>query len=308
MITAYTFVDGLPQSIDDLKQAQWLDVTAPTDADITLLCADFDVPADFLRAPLDVHERPRMERVGSAFLLILRAPHSDVGRKKLVFSTRPLAVIITPQAVITCAEKENFARSYFQRKLRPAERTPVGAALTLALRVGADYILHLDHLDQRIEDMERTLHDSMRNEELLSLLQLQKTLIYFITAMKGDMAVLERMGRAPELPLEPKETALWEDALIEIRQASDMAEIYSQTLTGLADAMGAVVSNNLNGVMKFLTGVTIVMMIPTIFAGFYGMNVPLPFTDSPRTFYALLGLCLALCLGMGLYFRRKSWL
>ena len=191
---------------------------------------------------------------------------------------------------------------------RPACRTSAAAALSLLLRIGADFIKHLELLDGRIEGMERGLRTSMRNEELLGLLRLEKTLIYFTMALKGNLAVLERLGRLPEHPLCPGDAALWEDAVIETRQAADMADIYRQTLSGLADAMGAVVSNNLNGAMKFLTGMTIVMMIPAILTGLYGMNVALPFAGEPWAFPAVGGVCFGLCAGTILYFRRKNWL
>ncbi len=308
MITPYAFTGGLPHPVDDIGAAEWLDVVSPTEEEITLLERRFGVPADFARAPLDVHERPRIEAEDGALLVLLRAPHSDTGKRALIFVTRPLAVILTPKALITCSDREGFVGQHFGRKLRPAGGIPTAAALTLMLRIGADFILRLEHLDQRIEEMERNLRNSMRNEELFGLLRLEKTLIYFIMALKGNLAVLERLGRAPSPLPYPEDAALWEDALIETRQAADMAEIYRQTLAGLGDAMGAVVSNNLNVAMKFLTGMTIVLMIPAILTGMYGMNVPLPFSEAPLAFAGIAGLCAVLCAATVLYFRRKNWL
>jgi magnesium transporter len=308
MITAYSFVEGLPCRTDDLEAADWLDVVAPTDEDVEALRGHFGISVDFSRAPLDVHERPRIETEGETTLVLLRVPHADTGKRALIFATRPLAVIVTPTKVITCSDREDLVPPYFTRKLRPACRTSAAAALSLLLRIGADFIKHLELLDGRIEGMERGLRTSMRNEELLGLLRLEKTLIYFTMALKGNLAVLERLGRLPEHPLCPGDAALWEDAVIETRQAADMADIYRQTLSGLADAMGAVVSNNLNGAMKFLTGMTIVMMIPAILTGLYGMNVALPFAGEPWAFPAVGGVCFGLCAGTILYFRRKNWL
>jgi len=136
---------------------------------------------------------------------------------------------------------------------------------------------YLRHIDKKTDDAEKSLHKSMRNRELIKLLELEKSLVFFTTSLKSNEVVMEKLLRGKYIRLYEEDQDLLEDVIIENKQAIEMANIYSSILSGMMDAFASVISNNLNVVMKFLTSVTIVMAIPTMIASFFGMNVPLPF-------------------------------
>ena len=145
----------------------------------------------------------------------------------------------------------------------------------------------------------------MKNKELIQMLRLQKSLVYFSTALKSNEVVLEKLMKHEYIKTYPEDTDLLEDAIIENKQAIEMANIYSSILTGTMDAFASVISNNLNIVMKFLTSVTIVMAIPTMISSFFGMNVSLPLAGQ-FSFWIIVVISLALCIITGfVLYKRK---
>jgi magnesium transporter len=163
----------------------------------------------------------------------------------------------------------------------------------------------LKHIDRTSSRIEQDLHKSQRNKELLQMMKLQKSLVYFSTSLKSNEVVLEKLMKHEHIKMYPEDTELLEDAIIENRQAIEMANIYSSILTGTMDAFASIISNNLNIVMKFLASVTIVMAIPTMISGFFGMNVPLPLSG-PYSFWIIVFLSLAICVITGFTFIRKK--
>jgi magnesium transporter len=148
----------------------------------------------------------------------------------------------------------------------------------------------------------------MRNEDLVLMMHLEKTLVYFATALKGNSMVLEKISALSSLTLHEEEQDLLQDALIECRQAVDMAEIYLQIMGSIGETSASMISNNMNTVMKFLAGVTVILMVPTIVAGIFGMNIPLPFQEHPLSLPAIIGLTLLICLALWKLLSRKHWM
>ncbi|MDP2898208.1 MAG: magnesium transporter CorA family protein, partial [bacterium] len=151
-------------------------------------------------------------------------------------------------------------------------------------------------------------HKSLTNEALLHLLDLEKGLVFFTTSIRSNELMMERLQKSQQLKMSPEDQEFLEDVIVDNRQAIEMADIYSNILSGMMDAFASIISNNLSIVLKFLTSVTIILMVPTLVASIYGMNVPLPFQRSPHAFLLTMTASLALSLGSVILFRKRHWL
>ena len=257
----------------------WINLVRPSSEEVTHVLAVTGVEEDFLRAALDPEESSRVEVEEEQTLLIVDIPtleESNVEQdESKIFGTLPMGIIVLPNTVITvCLQDTNVLRGIAQNKVRDihtAMRTRF--VLQILLRVAGLFLRNLRMIERDFTKIERRLYDSLKNEELIQLLGLSKSLVYFSASLKGNEVTMEKMLRGRILKLYEDDRDLLEDALIEIRQAIEMAGIYSSILAGTMDAYASVVSNNLNIIMKVLTVITIIMTIPNIIFGFYGMNV-----------------------------------
>jgi magnesium transporter len=301
--------DGLFPGADSPPAVVWLNLENPTPEECGAVGARYGIAPDHLHAALDINERPRVEYEDGVLLVILRIPISADKQNRVLLRTCPVAVILQPDLAITVCLKEHLTENLLNRKF-PGKGPHLAwrLALTLFLRASAAFIENLRLMDEHVGHIERTLQESMQNQELLRMLHVEKSLIYFLTALKGNHAVMEKLhgNFPPEENLGEKD--LLEDALIENKQAIDMAEIFMQITVSLGDAFGAIVSNNLNKVMKVLTGLTIVFMVPSIIGALYGMNVPLPGQESPFAFAGLCGACLGISGAVYWFLRKMRWM
>lgn len=248
----------------------WVNLVRPTSEEITHVLATTGVEEDFLRAALDPEESSRVELEEDQTLLIVDIPtleESNVEQdESKIFGTLPMGIIVLPNTVITvCLQDTTVLRGIAQNKVRDihtAMRTRF--VLQILLRVAGLFLRNLRMIERDFTKIERRLYDSLKNEELIQLLGLSKSLVYFSASLKGNEVTMEKMLRGRILKLYEDDRDLLEDALIEIRQAIEMAGIYSSILAGTMDAYASVVSNNLNIIMKVLTVITIIMTIPNI--------------------------------------------
>ncbi|MDR3177216.1 MAG: magnesium transporter CorA family protein [Desulfovibrio sp.] len=294
-----------------LPKSLWIDLADPTPEECALVGGRFGIPLEHLQAALDLNERPRLEYSGGVLLIVLNIPMRADMKRHVPFGSCPLAVILAGEGetALTVCLKEGLAGDLLNGKIAgTGPKVARRLVLTLLLRVSVAFIGYLRQMDEHVDHIERTLQESMRNQELLRMLHLEKSLIYFLMALKGNQAVLEKLRGNFPWDAAPEELDLLDDALVENRQAVSMAEIYSQVTGSLGDAFGAIVSNNLNKVMKVLTGLTIVFMVPSIIGSLYGMNVPLPWQESPFAFVALCGVCLGVSCAVYWFLRKMRWM
>lgn len=286
----------------------WLHLTAPDDEECRAVAATLKLPLEHLKAALDYNERPRLEHDDGLTLILARTSFQDDPVRNVPFSTCPVAAIISDEIVVTVCLKKGLVEKLLLRKA-PGKGGNLTRRLVLSLllRIAHGFLDNLQVLDEHLSGMEQRLKESQRNAELLQMLHIEKSLIYFLTALKGNQAVLEKLRAAPAFAKDNLQDLL-DDATIETRQAADMAEIYSRILESVGDTFGAIVSNNLNKVMKVLTSLTVVLMVPSIIGALYGMNVALPGQDSPFAFVALSLLCLFFSLALFLLLRKKDWM
>ena len=292
----------------------WVNLVRPTSDEIAHVLATTGVEEDFLRAALDPEESSRVELEEDQTLLIVDIPtleESNVEQdESKIFGTLPMGIIVLPNTVITvCLQDTTVLRGIAQNKVRDihtAMRTRF--VLQILLRVAGLFLRNLRMIERDFTKIERRLYDSLKNEELIQLLGLSKSLVYFSASLKGNEVTMEKMLRGRILKLYEDDRDLLEDALIEIRQAIEMAGIYSSILAGTMDAYASVVSNNLNIIMKVLTVITIIMTIPNIIFGFYGMNIT--GNDLPFAYWWWVPVVISICgcIGAWIYMKRKALL
>ena len=296
-------------ALSEIGRTGWVHLEAPSPEECTLVQEAFDLPPTYLTAALDHHERPRLEHEDETLLVLLRsAANTDKSLSKPL-STSPVAFILHGNLLITVCPMDNFDDGLLESiPANQRSRTAVMLMLALFMRTCREYHGHLHILDNFVNDVDQYLQESMHNTELFRLLRVDQSLIYYLMALKGNHAVLEKLRAGATRNATEEEKELLEDVLIENRQAIDMAEIYTEIIGSLGDTLSSMVSNNLNKVMKILTGLTIVFMVPSIIGSLYGMNVPLPGEGNPYAFIGLSFLCLAISLVVLLLLKKKNWM
>ena len=260
--------------LDSVQDGCWVHLTYPREDELNTVAVTLGVEPSFLRAALDEEETSRIYTEDGQTLIIIDVPAVEKD-DAVVYSTLPLGIIVTDKHIITVCLKETSILKDFQDGLvRFAEtQKRTSFILYMLLQVAKRFLQYLKQIDQIYNDMERQLYKSQRNKELIQLLDLEKSLVYFNTSLKANEVTLEKILRGRIITLYEEDHDLLEDVLIEVRQAIEMANIYSSIISGMMDAFASVISNNLNVIMKVLTSITILLTIPNIFFSFYGMNV-----------------------------------
>ncbi|HHW36458.1 MAG TPA: magnesium transporter CorA family protein [Bacillales bacterium] len=276
------------QETTDIVKGCWVNLISPTEEEINYTANQLQIPMDFLKDPLDEEERSRIEKEDDNILIIINMPlvtRDEFDRP--IYDTIPLGMIITKDCFVTICLKDNpIFHLFSQNKVKQFftfKKTRF--ALQMLYLTATSYLRFLKQINKQTDEIESELHQSMKNKELFSLLNLEKSLVYFMTSLKSNNIVMQKMLRSSYLRMYEDDKELLEDVIIENQQAIEMAETHSSILSGMMDAFASVISNNLNMVMKFLTSFTIILALPTMVASFYGMNVSIPFQDYPHAFF-----------------------
>lgn len=306
MLEYYRHADGALGRVETCDPGCWVNAVAPTAEEIEVLHARFGVPRDVLAYALDPDERPRYERDGDCVLLLLQTSVPLGSGSDVPFDTVPLAIVHTPTNVVTVSTQPSPALEDLKagrvRGVSTAKRFRF--TLQIFLRVAQRYLIDLRAVNRMVEAVEDRLESSTRNRELLQLLRLQKSLVYFKTALKANELMMERVRRERVFEAYEEDAGLLDDVLIENQQAIEMTGIATDILTSMMDAFASVISNNLNVVAKVLTLGTIMVAVPTWITGLFGMNVPIPLQTRPWAFELVLGLSLGAVLTLLAVFRR----
>ena len=274
MLTIHKTIDGKITPLETMEDGCWVNLTYPSEKELKTVSTALGVDPAFLRAALDEEETSRIDTEEGQTLIIIDLPAVEKD-DAVVYSTLPLGIIVTDKHIITVCLKETSILKDFQDGLvRFAEtQKRTSFILYMLLQVAKRFLQYLKQIDKIYNYMERQLYKSQRNKELIQLLDLEKSLVYFNTSLKANEVTLEKILRGRIITLYEEDHDLLEDVLIEVRQAIEMANIYSSIISGMMDAFASVISNNLNVIMKVLTSITILLTIPNIFFSFYGMNV-----------------------------------
>ncbi|WML30286.1 magnesium transporter CorA family protein [Neobacillus sp. OS1-32] len=268
------------EKVDVISKGCWVNVYAPTTEEINKVSNDTQVDVDIIRDALDDEERPRIERDDGRVYIIVDFPyivHDESGMA--VYETIPIGIVLTEENMITVSLKDSPIIEEFRtnrvKEFFTFKKTRF--ALQLLFVISSYYLRYLKQINKKTNDIEKVVHQSLKNKELYAFLALEKSLVYFTTSLKANKVVLDKILRFNYLKMYEEDKDLLEDVIIEITQAIEMAETYHTILTGMMNAFASIISNNLNIVMKFLTSITIILALPTMVASFYGMNVNIPF-------------------------------
>ncbi len=293
---------------NQIEKGCWVNLVDPTEEEINRILQETQVLPEFLRYPLDVEETSRVESDEGQILIIVKIPYPQHSKDMVRFETIPLGIVILENEIITICpvETEVLKRVIDSAMKQRIFVSRVRFIFNIFLRVASDYLRHLRLIDRLMEEYENELQQSMRNKELVKLLNLEKSLVYFNTSLKANDMVMVRLGSGRYVSITEDDEDILEDAQIENQQAIEMAKIYSDILAGMMDAYASVISNNLNIVMKFLTAVTIVLMVPNLVASIYGMNIELPFQHSHYAFFMTMGLSFLISLVVVYVFIKKK--
>lgn len=313
MIRIFKTEEEMIHQQDEITAGCWIALTDPTATEILEIADRFQIDPDDLRAPLDEEERSRIETEDKYTLILVDIPMIEERNGKDWYETIPMGIITTDEAIITvCLEDTAVLSAFMDGRIRDFYTyMKTRFILQILYKNAQQYLQYLRIIDKKSAEIEKKLHQSTKNRELIELLELEKSLVYFTTSLRANEVVLEKLLKNEKIKKYPEDTDLLEDVIIENKQAIEMANIYSGILSGTMDAFASVISNNLNIVMKFLATITIVMSIPTIVASFYGMNVNtagMPFADSPWGFLIIILFTILISLLAALFFYKKDLL
>lgn len=295
---------------DTIERHCLINVTRPEKGELEKLSEEMKIPFDFLTDPLDIDERARIETEDGVLLIVLRLPRYDDTSPDIPFTTSPAGIILTKADTIA------IISSYDITKLLGLCNGKVkgvvgGKRSSLVLRIFLNtallYLKYLKEINRRTREAEIQLQKALKNEELIKLLNIEKSLVFFTTSLKSNAIMMERLLKTPLLKLTEDDKDKLEDVIIDNRQAIEMADIYSNILSGMMDAYASVISNNLNMVMKILTSITIILMIPTLIASIYGMNIELPFQHASHSFFIITAISFILAMIGVFIFVKKKW-
>jgi len=311
MIDIFKTIDKALFTLEELEDGAWINLVNPTSEEISFIEDELHVDKDFLRAALDEEESARIEidNDNDHVLILVDTPYVEKTDDHIIYETLPMGIIITDKNIITVCLKNSIVLDQFERNsVRSFETFKKYRFLYQILYKNAQrYLLYLRQIDRMSNYVEKQLHKSMKNKEILQLLDLEKSLVYITTALKANEVVLEKITKMDSIKKYSDDEDLFDDVIIENKQAIEMAHIYSGILSVKMDAFGSIISNNLNIVMKLLTSLTILMAIPTMFSSFYGMNVVnIPFANSPYGFYIVIGVSLITVTSVALLLFRKN--
>lgn len=304
---------NLTEKVTEFKKGNWINMVAPTEEEIKTVCTALKIQEDFIRYALDYEEKARidLEDDDNTILFIVDIPIREREGDSLIYSTMPIGMIfVRDDYFITISLKKNdIISNLTKNKLKTIVTYKKSRLLLQILYANSEMFLNLlKKINKETEIAESVLKTSMKNKELLQLLGLEKSLVYFTTSLKSNEVVMEKTMRGKIIKLYEEDEDILEDAIIENKQAIEMAKIYSDILTGTMDAYASIISNNLNGVMKFLTSITIILAIPTMIGSFWGMNVELPIQNGPYAFWIIIAICIVLAILVTLWLNKKEML
>ena len=289
MIQYFKNTDRQTIAIDKAENAVWVNVLPPLkQEEFTELSETMDIPIDFLKDSLDIDERSRYEIEDDVKLIVIKTPteNNSFNLSDAFYITIPICIILTHNQIVTVNSFENEAIKKFLNSFQHRNPDRMNMmVLKIFEKVTSNFQDYLKEINTRRNSLEQKLYDSNRNEELLQLMRIQKSFVYFLTALRSNELLMMKLSRTNILKLNEDERDLLEDLIVETSQALEMANTYTNILNSTLDAFASIISNNQNDVLKRLTTLTIFLSVPVLIASIYGMNVPIPYKDSHMAFW-----------------------
>ena len=292
----------------------WVNLVNPSDKEVAFISSVTGVEEDVLKTPLDDEERSRYENEDDYGLVLVDIPVIEEEAAYYSYFTIPLGAVIKNDCMITvCLKDTAVLRDFTRGRIRNfATFKKTRFLFQILYNLAAKYLAYLKQIDKASQRIQNELHKSTRNKELIQMLDLENSLVYFSTSLTGNDAVITRLLSGKNLgsmiKMYEEDKDLLEDVAVETKQAMEMCSIYRDILSGTMDAYASVISNNLNIIMKVLTSVTLVISVPTLIASFWGMNTGVPFEGQSWGFWVVLGISIVISLVPAVFLHRKTLL
>lgn len=310
MIQYFKNVDHKTIQIEKPDVGIWVNVAPPLkQEEFSELSQKLNIPLDFLTDSLDIDERTRFEEEDNVKLLVIKTPteNNSFNESDAYYITIPICIILTHNQIVTVNSFENPAikkfLSTFQNR-HPDKKNMM--VLKVFEKVVQNFMEYLKEINQRRNIIEQQLYDANRNEQLLQLMRIQKSLVYFVTALRSNELLFMKLERTNFLTLNDDEKEFLNDLIVDNSQALEMAHIYTNILSSTLDAFASIIANNQNEVLRRLSIITIVLTFPVLVASLFGMNVPNGFENSHTAFYILSFLSFAVAVMIGIFIFRKK--
>ena len=311
MIQYFKNINGVTTAIEKADNETWVNILPPLKhEEFAEVSETLEIPIEFLQDSLDIDERSRFELEDNVKLIVIKTPteNNSFNESDAYYITIPICIILTHNQIVTVNSFENGAikkfLSTFQNRNAGKKNMMV---LKIFEKITQAFMEYLKEINHRRNILEQQLYASNRNEELLELMRIQKSLVYFVTALRSNEMLLMKLERTNFLGLNEQEKEKLDDMVVDMSQALEMAHIYTNILSSSLDAFASIISNNQNSALKRLTSITIILQFPVLIASIYGMNVPIPFQHQAHAFYIPIILALSVSIIMGAYFMRRKW-
>lgn len=299
------------EEIKEFRPGSWINLVNPTADEIATVCSNLNIEDEFIKYPLDYEEQARIDIEDDMTLFVIDVPIIEESKEGKSYVTMPLGLIVVrDEYFISVSLKKNRIIEAFEKgKVKGMYTYKKTRFLLQILYLNASYYLNdLKKINKETENTVLALQKSMRNKELIQLLNLENSLVYITTSLKANELVMEKTARGKILKSYEEDDEILEDAIIENRQAIEMGRIYSDILSGTMDAYASIISNNLNVVMKLLASITLVISVPTLVASIWGMNVPLPFANNAHGFTIVIGISIIISVVALIWLKKKDML
>ena len=301
------------KEVKEYIKGTWINMVNPNDKEIQEVCENVKINDQFIRDALDFEEKARIdqEEDDQTTLFVVDVPIIEKSEGTEIYSTMPVGMIVVRDDffITVSLRKNKIIEDFEKRKIKNFQTYKKTRFIFQILYLNASYYLtYLKQINKETEFAEYVLKNSMRNKELLKMLSLEKSLVYFATSLKSNEVVMEKTLRGKIIKLYDEDEDILEDAITENKQAIEMAQIYNNILNGTMDAYASIISNNLNGVMKTLTSITIILAVPTMISSFWGMNVHLPLQDSPYGFIVMILIAILTTVIVTVWLNKKDML
>lgn len=309
MINSFTIEAHKTMAVDTPAAGTWVNVLPPLkQEEFSELSIALDIPLDFLTDSLDIDERSRYETEDDTKLIVIKTPteNNSFNESDAFYITIPICIILTTNQIVTVNSFENEAIKKFLNSFQNRKPDKINMmVLKIFEKITNNFQDHLKEINHRRNTLEQRLYVSNRNEELYQLMRIQKSLVYFVTALRSNELLMMKLARTNFLVLNDDEKDFLGDMIIETSQALETANTYTNILSSTMDAYASIISNNQNLVLKRLSTLTIFLSIPILIASIYGMNVPLPFQESTHAFW-IPSLISLIILGFAIFYYFRS--
>ena len=313
MMKIYRTKDKQLTRVEDMGEGAWVCLTAPTEAEVRQVATTLDIEPSDLFAATDPEESARISLEDGYTVIIVDIPYRVPGSGEGIYSTIPMGILLTQDLVVTvCSVETPVVGDFASCRVRGfSTRKKMRFVYQLLYRAATMYQQELRLIDRRRQALEKNLSGDLRDSDLVELHGLESTLVYFATSLRANATVLDRLTRYKRLEQYPDDRELLDDVIVEIRQAIEMTSIYRDDIKGTRELFSAILDNRLNNAMKYLTSITLLMAVPTVVSGLYGMNVSaegMPFASSAAGFGIVLGLTLVICIVIAWLLHKKHML